>query len=88
MIVETFVASVAVVTVAGTWLGLRFAERAIARDDPDAPVYSDAERREALATLERCMQYSQRAEIRAMLTCRPGVLPADVRERAERWCGE
>ena len=91
MIIETIVASVAAITIAGTWLGLRFAERAEERESDDGPPVDAAERKRALATVERCMGWdsdSGRAEVRALLACRPHVLPPDVRARAERWSRE
>lgn len=88
MIVETLIASVAAVTIAGTWLGLRFAGRALEREAEPADGVDSAERAEALGTVERCMRFNQRAEVRAMLAVRPHVLPPDVRERAAAWCRE
>lgn len=89
MIIETLIASVAAVTVTGTWLGLRFAARTIEREaEGGAPPVDAAERARALADVERCMQFGGRAEVRAMLACRPHVLPPDVRARAAEWCRE
>ena len=88
MIIEAIVASVAAITIAGTWLGLRFAERAEERESEDGPPVDAAERKRALAEVERCMQYGNRSDVRAMLACRPHVLPPDVRARAERWSRE
>jgi len=90
MIIETLIASIAAVVVAGTWFGTRFAARVIEQEAPE-PHVDTAEQKRALADVERCMKYdseSGRAEVRAMLACRPHALPPDVRARAAAWCRE
>lgn len=80
MIVETLIASVTAITVAGTWLGLRFAERVLRPSRHDAK-----ERADALADVERWIRHGQRAEVRALLLCRPYVLDPYVRRRVAAW---
>lgn len=90
MIVEAIVASVAAVTIAGTWLGLRFAERMIEHETPALPALpvDEKERREALVDLERHMGNGSTRDVKAILACRSSALSSDVRERAKRWVRE
>ncbi len=81
MIVETLIASVTAITVAGTWLGLRFAERELHPEDG-----ADKRRAAALDLVRRVIAGDvSEAKLRALLVAAPEDLPDDVRARATSW---
>lgn len=81
MIVETLIATVGAVTIVGTWLGLRFAEREMGI----APAATGDEQREAVQDAERYIRYDHPGDLRALLVTRPHHLLDDVRTRAQAW---
>lgn len=81
MIIEVAIATVGAVTIVGTWLGLRFAEREMGC----APNATEEETAYAMRDVEHCMKTNQRDSMRALLSVRPHHLPAEVRERAQAW---
>lgn len=81
MIAEVLIATVGAVTIVGTWLGLRFAEREMGI----ASMVTSAEQKKALGEVEEYMVHGYRANLRGLLAVRPHHLPDDVRERAQAW---
>ena len=78
MIIETIIASVAAITVFGTWLGLDFAKREL---HPEEPINK---RRAAAIEIMRKAVARETGEgpLRALLATSPEDLPDDLRERA------
>lgn len=83
MIAETLIASVAAITIVGTWLGLRFAEKTLTPEEA-----RDKKREAAMETVRRGITYDtgeNRDRVKALLVTEPESLPDDVRARVCAW---
>ena len=81
MIIEVVVASLAAVTIAGTWIGCRFAERVIVPPPEER-------QRAAIALVRRAIEENtleSERRVKALLATDPQALPPDIRARALAW---
>lgn len=83
MIAETIIASVTAITIVGTWLGLRFAEKTL------SPEEARNKKRESAIELVRSAVAADNAvwrdRVKALLITEPESLPDAVRARAIKW---
>lgn len=85
MIVEAIIGSVTAITIVGTWLGLRFAEKTLSPEE-----VRDKKRDAAIELARRSIDENSAAardRVRALLITEPESLPDDVRDRVCEWLG-
>lgn len=81
MIAEVLIASIAAVTIAGTWLGLRFVDQQPSADNREVRAL-----RLVRAAVQSGSPFSEEGRaLSALLMTDPEALPSAVRERAAAW---